>query len=259
MAAVADMIGKIKRYYRCTKSEIIGYIVSIIILSFIVSFAEWGKGAEIDLLAGLFNWFNAALLFTLIFIIVNFAQKIAGLSVGYNVEYKVWTTGLLIGLLFAFVSRGRIWLLVPGGILLHHLAGHRLGHFRYGLGYFAQGMISVAGTIALITLAALFKIINSFLVSTLLDKIILICVVMAIYDILPIPPLTGSKLFFGSRLVYVFLGSAIIVAGILLLLDISVLMAILGSIIIGVIIWLLYYLFFEEKIWRGPWPKNWLK
>jgi hypothetical protein len=48
----------------------------------------------------------------------------------------------------------------------------------------------------------------------------------------------------------------IVVAGILLILDINVLMAVFGSIAIGIICWLLYYIFFERKAWGGPWPKK---
>jgi len=254
MGALVDLKGKIKKYYRFTPSELKGFIISILVLSFLISFREWG-GEEFNLMTGLFNWFNAALIVTLVLLVYNAAQRIAGLSVGYNAEYKMWVTGLLIGLLFAFVSRGKIWVLLPGGIMIHHLAGHRLGYFRYGLGYFAHGMIAVAGTVALITLAALFKIINANLANPLLDKIILFCVIFAIYDILPIPPLSGSRLFFGSRMVYAFMFFTIVVAGILLLLDINVLMAVLGSIAIGIILWLLYYIFFERKAWAGPWPK----
>ncbi len=255
MGALGDLIGKIKRYYKFTPSELRGFIISILVLSFIISFREWG-GATFSWKAGLFNWFNAFLIVTLVFIVYNGAQRIAGLSIGYNAEYKLWLTGLLVGLIFAFVSRGRIWVLLPGGIMLHHLAGHRLGYFRYGLGYFAHGMIAVAGTIALITIAAVFKIINANLASPLLDKVILFCVIFAIYDILPIPPLTGSRLFFGSRMTYAFMFCTIIAAGILLLLDINVLMAIFGSIAIGIICWLLYYIFFERKAWAGPWPNK---
>lgn len=255
MGALVDMWGKIKRYYRFSPSELRGFIISILVLSFIISFREWGKD-RFSLTSGLFNWFNAALIVTLVLIVYNFVQRIAGLSMGYNAEYKMWLTGLLIGLVFAFVSRGRIWVLLPGGILIHHLAGHRLGHFRYGLNYFQHGMVAVAGTVALISLAALFKIVNTFVYSSLLDKLIVFCIVFAIYDILPIPPLTGSRLFFGSRMVYAFMFSTIVVAGILLFLDINVLMAIFGSIIIGIICWLLYYIFFERKVWAGPWPKK---
>lgn len=255
MGALVDMKGKIKRYYRFTRSELIGFIASILVLSFIISFREWGK-ERFSLTAGLFNWFNAALIVTLVFIVYNFAQRTAGWSIGYNAEYKVWLTGLFIGLVFAFVSRGKIWVLLPGGIIIHHLAGHRLGHFRYELNYFQHGMVAVAGTISLITMAAFFKALNAALYSTLLEKLILFCIVFAIYDVLPIPPLTGSRLFFGSRMVYAFMFSTIVIAGILLLLDINVLMAVFGSIAIGVICWLLYYLFFERKAWSGPWPKR---
>jgi len=255
MAALVDMQGKIRRYYKFTRSEMIGFIASILVLSFIISFKEWGKD-EFSLMFGLFNWFNAALIVTLVFIVYNAAQRLSGLSIGYNAEYKVWMTGLLIGLVFAFVSRGKIWVLLPGGIIIHHLAGHRLGHFRYDINYFQHGMIAVAGTIALITLAAVFKILNTFIYSNLLDKLIVFCIVFAIYDMLPIPPLSGNRLFFGSRMVYAFMFSTIVVAGILLLLDINVLMAILGSVVIGVLCWLLYYIFFERKAWSGPWPKG---
>lgn len=253
--AFIDLVAKIKKYYGFTHTEFMGLLSSMIVMSFIISFREWGRD-EFSLSAGLFNWFNAALIVTLVLLVYNFAQKVAGFSVGYKVEYKMWATGLLISLIFAFVSKGRIWLLVPGGIMVHHLAGHRLGHFRYGVNYFQHGMVAVAGTVSLITLAALFKILNTYLDSSLVHKIILFCIIFAIYDILPIPPLSGSRLFIGSRMVYAFMFFTIIFAGVLLLLDINVLMAILGSIVIGVVCWLLYYIFFERKAWQGPWPKG---
>ena len=64
------------------------------------------------------------------------------------------------------------------------------------------------------------------------------------------------RLFFGSRMVYAFMFSVIVVAGVLLFLDINVMMAVFGSIAIGIILWLLYYIFFERKAWSGPWPKR---
>ena len=254
MGAWADLKDKIKNHYRFTPSELKGLIISILVLSFVISFREWGAD-KFSLISGLFNWFNSILIVTLVMLVYNFVQKIIGLSAGYHVEYKMWTTGLLISLLLAFVSRGRVWVLLPGGIMLHHLAGHRLGHFRYELSYFAHGMISVGGTIALITLAAIFKVLNAIFESSLLQKVIVFSIVLAIYDILPIPPLSGSKLFFGSRMTYAFMFCTIIAAGVLLMVDINVLMAILGSIVIGVVCWLLYYIFFERKFWGGPWPK----
>ena len=257
MGRIVDLIDKIKKYYGFNPSELKGFIISILVLSFIISFREWGGGEQFSLINGLFNWFNAALIVTLAFIIFTTAQRIIGLSVGYQVEYKMWSWGLLVGLLFAFVSRGRIWVLLPGGIMIHHLAGHRLGFFRYEISYYVHGMIAMVGPIALLSLAILFKVMNSFIPSSLIKKAIFFCVILAIYDILPIPPMTGSRMFYGSRMIYAFVFSTIIVAGILLLVDINVWMAVFGSIIIGIICWLLYYIFFEYKYWRGPYGKGW--
>ena len=255
MGNVVNLRDLVKRYYKFTDAELKGLIVSVLVISFIISFKEWGRG-EFNVLVGLFNWFNAALIVTLALLVFNAAQKISGLRLGYKVEYKMWLTGLLIGLLFVFVSRGKIWVLIPGGIMVHHIAGHRLGHWRYGLNYFQHGMIAIAGPVALISLAALFKVVNTFINTSLLQKTIFFCIMMAMYDVLPIPPLSGSRLFFGSRMTYAFMFFTIIGAGILLLLDINVLMAILGSIVIGIVCWLLYYSFFERKVWSGPWTKK---
>jgi len=68
--------------------------------------------------------------------------------------------------------------------------------------------------------------------------------------------MTGSRLFFGGRLSYAFIFAMVIVAGILLLLDINVMMAVLGSILISIICWIIYYVFFEYRAWRGPAAKK---
>ena len=61
MGALVDLWDKIKRYYKFTPSEIRDFIISVIIISFIISFKEWG-GEKFNLMVGLFNWFNAALI-----------------------------------------------------------------------------------------------------------------------------------------------------------------------------------------------------
>ena len=254
MGYSVDLSAKIKTYYKFPKPELYGFIAVIAILSFIISFSEWGKD-EFNFAIGIFNWFNSALIVTFVLLIHNFVQRVAGWNKGYNVEYKAWLTGLFIGVIAVFLTRGRIWVLLPGGIMIHHLTGHRLGHFRYGLNYFQHGMISVAGPISLISLAIVFKALNEALSNSLISKMVTFCVVLAIYEILPIPPLDGSKLFFGSRMAYVFFLSTIIIAGILILSDANPLMTIIGSLIVGLILWLLYYIFFERKVWGGPWAK----
>jgi Zn-dependent protease len=255
MGEVVDLIDKVKKYYRFTPSELRGFIISILVVAFIISFREWGRGAEIDIGFGLINFLNALLVTALTFIVYNSAHRITALVAGFKAEYKMWTFGLLAGLVFAFVSNGRIWILLPGGILYHHLAGHRIGWFRHELNYFAMGVLSLWGPIACIFLAIFFKIIGIFTFNALIHKAVILNLALAVYAMLPIPPMPGSKVFYGSRMLFAFSFCAIVAAAILLAIDINVLLAIIGAFLIGVICWLLYYILLEKGWWQGPFPK----
>jgi Zn-dependent protease len=254
MGELLNLKDKIKKYYKFSPSEINGLIISILVLAFIVSFREWGRGDQINLGLGLFNLFNAVLLVTLTMLVRESAHRIVALHIGLRAEYKMWTWGLLLGLVFAFISNGQIWMLLPGGILVHHMAGHRLGWFRYGLGYFPMGIISLFAPIANILLVIIFKIINHSINSPLIDKIIVLNIALAVWTMLPIPPMDGCRIFFASRLLYIFSFFSIIAASALLhpYFNINVWLAVIGAILIGVLGWLIYYLFLERFLWQGP-------
>lgn len=252
MGEIVDLIDKIKRYYKFTPSELKGLVISVLIVAFIISFKDWGPGAAIDMKLGLMNFLSAVLIVTLTFIVRESAHRIAGLSVGFKAEYRMWTFGLLIGIALAFVSNGSIWFLIPGGVVFHHLAGHRLGHFRYGLTYFGTGMVAATAPIANMLLAVFFKVISAFTFNPLIEKIILLNIAFAVFTMLPIPPCDGNKLFFGSRMVYAFVFCSIIAGAFLLLSELSAWVAVIGSLLIGFICWLIYYIVWERKLWGGP-------
>jgi hypothetical protein len=63
---------------------------------------------------------------------------------------------------------------------------------------------------------------------------------------LPIPPFDGSKIFYGSRLLFFFILGCIIGAGIFIYLAKTILLVLLGSLMVGVIVWLSYLIFFEK-------------
>ncbi|HLC65028.1 MAG TPA: hypothetical protein VJI46_02785 [Candidatus Nanoarchaeia archaeon] len=250
-----DLGYKLKQYFNFTPAELRGLAVSILVVAFIISFADWGKGETPDAAAGLFNLLIAIIITAITFFVRESARRVAALSVGYRAEYKVWLWGLLIGLVVVFVSRGYVWLLLPGGILLHHLAGHRLGHFRYGLNFFGLGMVSMVAPIANLVLAVIIKIVNAYLQLDVLTKALYLNLLLAIFSVLPIPPMDGSKMFFGSRMVYSFMFAAIILASVLLFLDIPIWVSVLGSFVGAVVCWLLYYIYFERFAWeKGPYP-----
>ena len=251
MAEIADLIDKIKKYYKFTPYELRGIIISIFVIAFIISFKEWGT-TKFDAGAGLFNLFNSILIVAMSILIHDAGQRLWGLAIGYRIEYRMWSLGLLIAVIVAFASNGSLWLIVPAGFMLHHLAGHRLGFFRYGVNYFGQAMVALAGPLFTFMLIILLKILNAFYPNVLLQKAIIFNVVYAITSLLPIPPLDGSKIYFGSRMLYAFVLPAIFIATILMVVSVPVFLALVLSLLVGIVLWMTYYISFERKVWTGP-------
>jgi len=251
MGDVVDFFDKIKRYYKFTHHELRGLIIAILAIAFIISFKEWGT-TRFDLTTGLFNLFNAVLIVALSILIHDFGQRIWGLAIGYRIEFKMWTFGLVVALIIAFISNGSLWLIVPSGFMLHHIAGHRLGWFRYDINYFGQAMVALAGPLFTLMLIILLKVLYPFFPNPLIQKAIIFNVVYAITSLLPIPPLDGSKIYFGSRMLYAFALPAIAVSTIMMIVSIPLLFALVLSFLVGIILWLTYYISFERKLWAGP-------
>ncbi|MBS3132472.1 hypothetical protein J4212_08625 [Candidatus Woesearchaeota archaeon] len=252
MAELVDLADKIKRYFQFSFAETRGLILATAVFAFILSFREWGT-TSFDAIAGMFNYFNAFLIVGLSILVHTSAQRVWALVTGYKHEFQLWGIGLAFALIATFVTRGIAWwFVIPGGFMVHMMAGHRLGWFRYDINYWALGLIAFAGPLGNIVLAALFKSLGGFFASALIKKAVIFNVAYAICSVLPIPPLDGSKMFFGSRMFYAFGLSGIVAAGILLLSDLPVWLSVISAFLIAVILWLLYYVYLEEgKDW---WP-----
>lgn len=251
MGEITDFIDKVKRYYNFTPSEIRGIIITILVIAFIISFRNWGSGKEIDIGSGLFNLLNAILIAVVSLLVHESAHRFTALYAGLRAEYKPWTFGLIAGIIAAFLFNGRVWILLPGGVLFHHLAAHRIGWWRYDIAVVTVGMLSLWGSVSSIFFALFLKIISNFVTNPLIEKAILLNIALALYTMLPIPPLNGSRVFYGGRLIYVFSVVFIVVTSILLLIDINPWLSIITSFVVAGICWLLYYSLYEKDIWQG--------
>ena len=252
MAELTDLKDKIRKYYKFSPYEARGLTIAILVVGFIISFKEWGAG-KFDFSVGIFNMFNAILIAALSIFIHDAGQRIWGLAIGFRIEFRMWTFGLIAALAIAFISNGNIWIIVPGGFMLHHLAGHRLGFFRYGVNYFGQAMVALAGPLFTLMLIIFLKTLGAFFPdNVLIEKAVMFNIIYLITSMLPVPPLDGSKIFFGSRMLYAFVLPAMIVASMLMIVKIPVFFALVLSVLVGVILWLVYYISFERKAWKGP-------
>jgi len=254
MAEIVDFLDKVKRYYKFTPSELRGLIISILVIAFIISFDEWGK-ESFTFGIGLFNFFNALLIVALSVLVHDAGQRLWALAIGYRLEFRMWSFGLIVSLIITFLNNGRVkylWIVLPGGFMIHHLAGHRLGWFRHGINYFGQAMVALAGPLFTFMLIILLRVISVFSSNPLISKAIIFNVVYTIINFLPIPPLDGSKIYFGSRMLYAFVVPAMIVAVILVVVNAPIFLSLVISFLVGTILWLTYYITFERKAWTGP-------
>lgn len=237
---------KIRSYLPFNISEIRSIAITILFLTFIVAFND-GNG-EFQMSQWLANFLLWFIIITISVIVKQIGHRLVGLLYGFRVEYKIWWYGLMFGVLIAFVTRGHVWVLVPGGIMIHIMKFHRLGWFRYGTNYRAFSIIALFGPLANIFFATFVKTLQIWFhlfpaESAIVDKLFLFNLAFAAYNLLPIPPLDGSRVMYDSRLIYVFVFVAIATYAILAYFEIySYILALIAA-VIG---WFLFYHYFEK-------------
>jgi len=240
-----NFIDKFKRYGKLERSEKIGLLLTIIVLGFIFSFREWGT-EKFDYSSGLWNFFIVTILVAIAFLVHEVAHRTIALWLGYKSTYKVWLVGLVAGLIVAFVSNGRLLFLATGGLLIAHLEIHRLGKGYYELNMKHLGWIAMSGPIANMIFAAILKGVHSFMPLPIIQKLMIINIWIALFDMLPIPPFNGSKTFFGSRFIYIFVVAALVGCALLLTLA-SGLLSIIGALIIGALMAWIFFAYIDKR------------
>jgi len=256
MTTFKDFINKFRHFFRFSKEEIEACTISVLVIAFIVSFDEWGYGTNFDLNIGLINFLRAIVIVGLIIGMQILVIKTQAIQWGYRAEFKLWWYGIFIGLGLCFLTgsftndlgkAAIIWFLAPGGVFFHHLATHRLGWFRYGVNLMETGLCALLGSLSTIILAILFKFMLYFLPGNpFLEKAVIVSLWYAFFSLLPIPPLNGSRIFFWSRLSYVFLCVTFLAGTLLIRLNINLLITIIISFIIGFAVWFIYYIKVEK-------------
>ena len=125
------------------------------------------------------------------FIFHELGHKFVAMHYGYYAEYELWPTGLLIALASSFF--GFIFA-APGAVVI----------YSNGMEEKTNGIISIAGPIVNIILGLIFFLIlgslGDFIYTETGAIVYLICVLgtrinffLAAFNLLPIPPLDGSK------------------------------------------------------------------
>ena len=183
--------------FRFTKKEIRDLIISFIViaLGFTILYSN-GDYSHIGLV------FPVVMIGVgLGFIFHELGHKFVAMHYGYYAEYELWPTGLLIALVSSFF--GFIFA-APGAVVI----------YSNGMEERTNGIISIAGPLVNIALGLIFFIILGSLGNPIYtetgDILSLICVLgtrinffLAAFNLLPIPPLDGSKVLSWSVPIWV--------------------------------------------------------
>lgn len=245
-----NWMDKIRRYAPFTRKELGWLALSILIMMFIVGFDDGLP--EFNL-----AHYSANMLLSLIAVLVavivhESSHRIVAPNLGYKLEFRPFFFGLLGGLILSFMSYGKIIFLAYGSFYLNIMEKHRLGYFRHYVGFFDNGKVAVAGPIANLIAAMIFKSML-FLPEALVSKLVFVNVLFAITNMLPIPPLDGAHVMFSTKTLYPFAMAMVVGAAALLLIpSVSWWVAILGSLGIAVIYVIFYVRILEGKAF-GSW------
>jgi len=202
MVYYKELVSRIKEYYKFDLSEIGGLAAVALVAGFIYSFRDWGT-ETFDLAFGLQN---LALTFFAAAISIWFrlsCQKIYGLAEGHLARFKVWWAGLGISLILAFLTVGKVPIILVGCMSVIFMVKLRLGEFRYGFSYWTNAVIGLWGIIGNLILGIAFALgLYFYPDSYFFSQGLVLNIIMAWCSLIPLPQLDGLNIFFGSRILY---------------------------------------------------------
>jgi hypothetical protein len=256
---------------RFTQREVSALVVSALVLGFVFGFDDGRELFEIS--AWLSNFMLLAALSLVTLIIFTGAQKWTANRYGSAAEYGLWKArrygltesfylhkpgeqghkgsplvwipwGIILPLLIAFLSEGKIFFAVTGMIILTSKPMYRLGKRYVNLTEFETSKVAIAGPLSCIILALVLSLINpGHMFVTWLIKI---SIAVAIANMLPLPLIAGGVGFFGSKFFYVFSFGFILFAA-LLVWYVNVIATLLLALIIAIVLVTVAYYFGEVK------------
>ena len=108
-------------------------------------------------------------------------------------KYEMWKTGLLIALALAIISNGSFVFAAPGAVVIYTSFYSRRGLEQISLSTKQNAIISAVGPLTNIIIASIFLGLLYVTPNPVFVTIVKINSFLAIFNLLPIPPLDGSK------------------------------------------------------------------
>ncbi len=232
--------------YTFTLVEIRDLTISSLLLGFLFSIAlgVFRYSHPID---ALINFLIALAIVAPTLVLHELAHKFMAQKYDCKAAYVLWPTGAVTSLLLTLLTGGRFIFAALGAVMIDPSYSIRLGYRYVGLSSEETGKISIAGpltNIGLALLGFLFIPLNPTIFYTFTQ----INLIIALFNLIPFPPLDGVKIFSWSRIIW---GGTFTTALILYFLPpiIGILFSILLALLVGALIFLITWLI---SPWKHP-------
>ncbi len=120
---------------------------------------------------------------------------------GKKYTIRAFPIGVVIAILVTLLSNGKLFFTAVSSYGLMIKKNMRMGKQFIEVTDFEEAKIALAGPMANISFAIILSIFNA---GGIFSTLIFINAIMAVYDMLPFPDLDGSKVFWGSKPLFVF-------------------------------------------------------
>jgi len=176
--------------------EIRDIVISLLVLSFIFSYRR------VFIEGNYFSFFESIFILIFVFLFHELAHRTVARKYECKAKYVMWPTGILISILFTLFTDGLVIFAAIGFVSISYKYPTRLGFKFVGLTLEEIGWISLSGPLTNIIVALIFKTISPLNPSFFMS-ISQISLVLALFNLFPIPPLDGSKVFAWSRVAWI--------------------------------------------------------
>lgn len=246
MVSWEELKARVRDFFHYRRSEVIGLVAAVLVTAFVFGFRDWG-GEEFNVLIGSKNLLTILIIVGISLLFRTACQKIYALSEGYQAEFKVWWAGLAIAFVIAFITLGKVPLVLVGTMSAAFMVKQRLGEFRYGFSHWNNAMIGYWGMLGSLIMALLFALGWYFSPqSFFFSKGLLFNIIAAFCALIPIPQLDGLSIFYGSRKLY-FSGILLALLAAVLLLLTRTAGGLIAAYVIGIGYAIIYIMISSEK------------
>lgn len=171
-------------------TEIRDIIVSVLVLSF-----AFYNALQIDFL-------TALVVITLVFLLHELSHRYLARKYGCFAEFKMWKWGVLLAVLSSFT--GFIFA-APGAVYIYPYKESRGRRFAFSVAHLTKkeyGKISLSGPFTNLVIGSVSTVLSVFYKVELFSIISSISFFLALFNLLPIFPLDGSKVFAWDRRIW---------------------------------------------------------